>query len=152
YLIEQAPVRLDPKHPLPGTHRDEQGQAYFELATDDLNHVREVLEHAGHFPYAAITEPQSPPGDSCANCGNVAGAILPAVCPNCGFEVCPPCPVCGIVNPRQSYDKVPGSLFLCPTPLDELRHRVRLTFHEPMFNADGSYRQPLVVVREVTPR
>jgi len=33
-LWAHSPVEIDPDHPLHGTHRDEEGRAYFELATE----------------------------------------------------------------------------------------------------------------------
>ena len=151
-LIDRVPVRLDREHPLQGIHRDEQGQAYFEFATDDIGAVRQLLGQAGQFPFATVTEPQARHGEACANCGNVAGEVLPAVCPNCGFQDISPCPVCHRSNPRSLYERVSGKLFRCPTALDGVRHRVKLGFNEPLFNADGSYNQPLVVVQETLPR
>ena len=54
-------------------------------------------------------------------------------------------------NPRSSYEHVSGNLFLCPTPLEGARHRVRFTYNEPMFNPDGTYHQPLILVLEAEP-
>jgi hypothetical protein len=150
-LVDHVRVRLDPVYPLQGIHRDEQGRAYFEFAAEDLQPVRIALAQAGHEDHSELMQPVEAPGDACANCGNIAGPILPSVCPNCGFRDISPCPICRCENPRESYERIAGNLFLCPTPLhDGTRHRVRLSFNEPMFGQDGDYRQPLVIVREAT--
>jgi len=43
-LWAHSPVEIDPDHPLHGTHRDEEGRAYFELATEFPREVRRVIE------------------------------------------------------------------------------------------------------------
>jgi hypothetical protein len=150
-LIEQAKVRVDSTYPLIGIHRDEQERAYLEMATDDLDQVREVLRQFGHDPYVQMTEPREPLGEACANCGNIAGPVLPAICPNCGFHDIARCPICGELNPRSNYEKLSGNLFRCPVARDGVRHRVRFAYNEPVFEADGTYRQPLVLVQEAVP-
>ncbi len=150
-LIERTRVSLASDYPLPGVHRDEQGRAYLEFATNDLNRIRQVLHEGGHDQHAALSEPRDPLGEPCASCGNVAGPVLPAICPNCGFREITPCPVCQQLNPRSSYEHVSGNLFLCPTPLEGARHRVRFTYNEPMFNPDGTYHQPFIVILEAEP-
>ena len=147
-LIERIGVRLDPECPLPGVHRDERARAYLEFAADDLDAVRRLLHEAGHDAYAELSEPREPLGEACADCGNVAGPVLPATCPNCGFHDISRCPICGELHPRPRYERISGDLFRCPTAREGLRHRVRLAFNEPLFNQDGTFHQPLVVVRE----
>ncbi len=150
-LIEQVKVRIDPIYPLQGIHRNNEGRAYLEFVTDDLDEVRHVLRSAGHERYAELNESNEPLGEACTNCGNIAGAILPAICPNCDFHDVSRCPICGELNPRTAYERIRGTLYLCPTKQEGIRHRVRLVFNEPMFNPDGSNRQPLVLVLEAVP-
>jgi hypothetical protein len=145
-LWVHSPVEVDPDHPLHGIHRDEDGRAYIEFATEFPDEVRRVL---GEYHYAGRVElRESPPrlGDECSNCGNVAGPVQPAVCPNCGFHDISPCPACGRSIPRQLYVLVSGDLFRCP----HCMNRVRLRYNSPMLLPDGSYNQPLIVVEEVT--
>jgi DNA-directed RNA polymerase subunit RPC12/RpoP len=128
-----------------GTHRDEDGRAYFEFATQYLDEVHRVLERYGHADQVDVGESPQAMGEPCQNCGNIAGAVCPSVCPNCGFRDVSPCPTCGEEISRQSYLRYGDSLFRCPN----CRSRVALRFNEPMFLTDGRYNQPLVVVEVV---
>jgi len=145
-LIDGLDVLLDPEHPLNGIHRDVFGQPYFEFMVNDPQTVKEFLRDLSYKDHVDVFEPVEPLGEPCANCGNIAGPDLPTVCPNCGFRDIARCPICGAEIPRWDYRKVSGSVFVCPNPLNGRFHRVRLTFNEPMFQRDGTYRQPLVVV------
>lgn len=141
-LWARSPVEIDPDNPLRGTHRDMQGRAYFEFRTDDPNAVRQVLHDDGHAGSVVVEEVHEPVGQPCLNCGNVAGPVLPTVCPNCHFRDISACPICHEEVPREDYAPLIGDIFRCP----RCRNRVRLRFNEPMFVGDGTYNQPLVVV------
>jgi hypothetical protein len=144
-LYEQTSVWEDPDHPLPGIHRDCQKRLYFEFATDDPEKAREMV--AG-FPFAArlaISENPPLPGEGCQNCGNVAGPILPSVCPNCDFRDISPCPNPHCPRhevPRREYIRIGANLFRCPACSTHVRFR----YNEPMFLSDGTFNPPLVLV------
>jgi hypothetical protein len=141
-LFAHSPVEIDPDNPLHGTHRDDQGRAYFEFSTEFPDEVRRVIEQFGHQDRVEVTPVHEEIGDACQNCGNIAGPVLPSVCPNCGFHDISPCPCCGQRIPRQQYVRLGSTLFQCP----HCRNRVGLRFNEPMFLSDGTYNQPLVIV------
>lgn len=143
-LWAHSPVEIDPDNPLHGTHRDEQGRAYFEFSTRYPDEVTRVLREHGHDERVEVREVGEPVGQACQNCGNVVGPVLPTVCPNCHFRDISACPVCQHEVPRQSYTRIGGNLFRCP----HCHNRVRLRFNEPMFLGDGTYNQPLVVVEQ----
>ena len=144
-LWAHSPVEIDPDSPLHGTHRDEAGRAYFEVATSFPDQVRRVLREYHHEEQVELTEHPGPLGQECINCGNVAGRLAPPRCTNCGFLDISNCPVCDHSVSRQEYEQIVGDLFRCP----RCQSRVRLRFNEPMFNRDGTFRQPLVVVERV---
>jgi hypothetical protein len=145
-LIENLRVSLDPESPLQGVHRDDQKRAYFEVAAESVDAIQTLLHNRGHDSYTEVSVPDHRNGEACLNCGNIAGPKLPPVCPNCGFRDIAPCPLCGAEVARGDYRKIAGSLFECPDPNGTGAHKVRLAFHDPLFDADGTYRQPLVVV------
>lgn len=145
-LWAHSPVEVDPDQPLYGTHRDKDGRAYFEFATEFANEVRRVVNEYGYSDKVQLTETSELPGEECANCGNVAGTVRPTVCPNCQFRDISACPKCGREVSRQSYARIQADLFRCPN----CKNQVRLRFNSPMFLPDGSYNQPLVVVEEAT--
>jgi len=143
-LWAHSPVETDPDNPLQGTHRDDHERAYFEFSTGHPDEVRRVLadhDYAGRVELQVVREPV---GQPCQNCGNVVGAVLPTVCPNCHFRDISACPFCHHEVPRQNYTRISGTLFRCP----HCRNQVRLRFNEPMFLGDGTYNQPLVVVEQ----
>jgi hypothetical protein len=139
----QVPVEIDPDYPLHGTHRDEKGRAYFEFATDFPNKVRQIVSQDELIELSEVREGF---GEECVKCGNVAGEVLPPVCPNCGFRDISPCPNCKNLIARKKYIPLDDGHFRCPT----CRRRVRLHFIEPLFVADGEYNQPLVIVEGIT--
>jgi len=147
-LSERAPIWEDPDHPLQGIHRDSNKRFYFEFATEDPKAVRQVV---GEFPFAArlsVSEDPPLPGEGCQNCGNIAGPILPSVCPNCDFRDISPCPNANCSRhevPRREYVRVVANVFRCPA----CGTHVRLRFNEPMFRADGTFNPPLVLVDTV---
>ena len=143
-LWAHSPVEIDPDHPLHGTHRDEEGRAYFELATEFPREVRRVIEAYEYTGKVELTETPALPGEACVNCGNVASPVRPTVCPNCQFRDITPCPLCNEEVSRQSYIRISSDLFRCP----RCKNRARLRYNNPMFLPDGSYNQPLVVVEE----
>lgn len=143
-LCARLPVEIDPDNPLHGTHRDARERAYIELSTPDLDEVIRVLREHRHADCVEVREVHDPVGEACQNCGNVAGPVLPTVCPNCHFRDISACPVCDQEVPRQTYKRLEGNLFRCA----HCRSRVRLRFNEPMFIGDGTYNQPLVVVEQ----
>jgi hypothetical protein len=143
-LWAHSPVEIDPDNPLHGTHRDQNGRAYFEFSTDSPDDVHRVIEEYNYTGQVELTEALTVPGAECANCGNVSGPLQPSVCPNCQFRDISPCPICREEVSRQSYNAISGDLFLCPN----CSNRVRLRFNNPMFLPDGRYNQPLVVVEK----
>jgi hypothetical protein len=145
-LWAHSPVEVDPDHPLHGTHRDQDGRAYFEFATEFPDEVHRVIKEYKYTDEVELSQTPTLPGEECANCGNVAGPLRPTVCPNCQFRDISPCPICSTEVSRQSYTLISGDLFRCP----HCKNRVRLRFNNPMFLSDGSYNQPLVVVEEAT--
>lgn len=147
-LFAHSPVEVDPDNPLHGTHRDESGRAYFEFSTEHPDEVRRVLNEYDHADRVELTERREALGEPCLNCGNIAGAVLPAVCPNCEFQDISPCPSCGEEIPRQAYRRDGNALFHCP----KCQSQIQLRFNEPMFLPDGRYNQPLVVVEAVEVR
>jgi DNA-directed RNA polymerase subunit RPC12/RpoP len=146
-LFAHSPVEIDPDNPMHGTHRDDQRRAYFGFVTQYPNEVHRVLRVYGHENRVEIADTAEVRGEPCQNCGNVAGAVLPVVCPNCGFRDISACAVCGHLIPRQQYAKLSGNLFRCP----DCNSRVRLRFNDPMFLPDGHYNQPLVIVERAGP-
>jgi len=152
-LIIHAQVSTDPDHPLQGVHRDIGGRAYFEFAAANRETVSEVLNRYGHAAHTDLTETDDRLGEPCQDCGNIAGPVQPPECPNCGFLDIGRCPVCGQLHSRQEYTPYSGDLFFCPTTLrNETRRMVRLIFNEPMFQPDGRFNQPLVLVRDAVRR
>jgi hypothetical protein len=141
-LWTQVPVEIDPDNPLQGTHRDEDGRAYFEFSTRSPDEVARVLQECGYADRVEVQEAQGPVGPACQNCGNVAGPVLPTVCPNCGFRDISPCPVCHLEVPRQLFTRITGDLFRCP----RCHNQVRFRFNDPMFLGEGTYNPPLIVV------
>ncbi|MEX1223336.1 MAG: hypothetical protein WEA31_02200 [Pirellulales bacterium] len=144
-LFAHSPVEIDPDNSVHGTHRDERGRAYFELATDLPAEVDRVFREFGHADSVEIEHSPGSPGEACQNCGNISGRVLPTVCPNCQFRDISSCPVCATEVPRRNYLREGGSLFCCP----HCGNRVRLRYNDPMFLNDGSFNQPLVVVDAV---
>lgn len=151
-LIRQAPVWLDPEHPLEGVHRDLTGRAYLELAADNREIISAVLTRNAHAAYTELTETEESIGEPCQDCGNIAGPVQPPVCPNCEFRDIGPCPVCGVLHSRQEYEEVRGDVCICPTRNNGTRHRVRLMFNDPLILPDGRYNQPLVLVKDTVRR
>lgn len=143
-LWAHSPVEIDPDNPLHGIHRDEQERAYFEFSTRYPEEVIRILQEYGHSGRVELVEAHDSVGEECLNCGNIAGAVLPTVCPNCHFRDISACPVCLEEVPRATYTQLRGDLFRCP----RCHNRVRLRFNEPMFIGDGRYNQPLVVVEQ----
>ena len=143
-LWSHSPVEVDPDHPLHGTHRDQDGRAYFEFATELPKEVHRVIEEYKYADMVELSEKPTLPGEECANCGNVAGPERPTVCPNCQFRDITPCPLCSEEVSRQLYIPISGDLFRCP----HCKKQVRLRYNNPMFLPDGNYNQPLVVVEE----
>jgi hypothetical protein len=152
-LIEHDQVWLDPDHPLQGVHCDTEGHSYFEFAAESREAISGVLVRDGYSAYTELTETEDPLGQPCQDCGNVAGPILPPQCPNCGFVDIGRCPICNEWNSRRRYDHISGSLYYCPTRSEDgARHRVRLVYNEPLINLDGSFKQPLILVKEAARR
>src|SRR5208337_2266266 len=81
-LWAHSPVEIDLDHPLHGTHRDEDGRAYSEFATEFPREVHRVIEEYKYTGKVELTETPTLPGEACANCGNVAGPGRPTVCLN----------------------------------------------------------------------
>jgi hypothetical protein len=143
-LWADSSVEIDPDNPLQGTHRDEKGRAYIEFSIGDPDDVARVLQAHGYTERVDMKETQDPLGQPCQNCGNVAGRVLPTVCPNCGFRDVSPCPMCHEEIPRSLYTRIAGDLFRCP----HCRNQIRLRFNDPMFLSEGTFNQPLIVTEE----
>ncbi len=143
-LWAHSPVEVEPDNPLHGTHRDKEGRAYFEFSTRYPEEVHRVLQKYYYADKVEVTESREVLGEACQNCGNIAGPVLPTVCPNCSFRDISPCPSCGREIPRQKYVSLGEGHYRCP----ECGTLVRMRFSEPMFGPEGEYNQPLVVVEE----
>lgn len=144
-LWARSPVEIDPDSPSHGTHRDAEKNAYFEFATNYPEEVERVIREFGYEERASMTTVREGTGPECAQCGNVAGPVLPTVCPNCGFRDISACPYCNQEISRQCYLKENGDVFKCPA----CDQRVRLRMNDPLFNTRGYYNEPLVVVERV---
>jgi hypothetical protein len=141
-LWAHSPVEIGLNNPAHGTHRDEQGNAYFEFVTDYLDEVRRVLNDYGHTARAFLSILEGRTGPECVNCGNISGPILPTVCPSCRFRDIEACPSCTTEVSRQSYVRIGGDLFRCP----KCNRHVRLHFQMNMFDSRGRYTAPLIQV------
>jgi hypothetical protein len=142
-LWAHSPVDVDPDDPRNATYRDAEHRPYFELMTDQPEEVKRVIHGSGHSERVTLTEVEEERGPECLNCGNVAGTVLPTVCPNCQMREISPCPYCGQEVPRQNYIPVSGDLFICP----QCRSRVRVQTNLEPFAEDGSYSPPLFLVK-----
>ena len=151
-LISTAQVWVDADFALEGVHRDSNGLAYVEFAATSREVIGEVLDSGGYSGYTELSETDEPLGDACRECGNIAGSVQPPKCPNCGFSDIGACPVCGVLHARHEYEEAGTNLFYCPTRSNGTRHRVRLMFNDPLFRPDGTFNQPLVLVRDAIGR
>jgi DNA-directed RNA polymerase subunit RPC12/RpoP len=141
-LWAHSSVEIDPDGRDHGTHRDEHGNAYFQFVTDRLDEVERVLNEYGHADYAKFQFMEDlGSGAECVSCGNISPENV-TQCPNCGFRDIDPCPYCNHEIGRLVYLPKGGDLFKCPN----CHHRVRLSFTDPLFDANGHYSQPLVRV------
>lgn len=140
-LWAHSPVEIDPDSGVHGTHRDSQQNAYFEFRTDMIDEVNRVLDRYGHRDRVQVEIAEDPIGEACQNCGNVAGPVLPTVCPKCGHRDISACSNCGEEVPRQEYEKIAGSLFRCP----RCQSRVRLQINPDAWRSDGSLNEPVVL-------
>jgi predicted RNA-binding Zn-ribbon protein involved in translation (DUF1610 family) len=140
-LRAHARIETDRENPLRGTHRDVNAKAYIEFSTPDPDEIRRVLAEHGYAAEVELGETNDAIGLACQNCGNIAGPVLPPVCPSCEFRDIAPCPACGKDVPRQSYKRISGNLFSCPN----CENLVRLRFNEPIALPDGNFNAPLVV-------
>lgn len=140
-LWAHSPVEIDPDSPRHGTHRDAQKNAFFEFATDRLDEVQRVLGEYGYTERTKATVIQDENGTECVNCGNITPELV-TVCPTCHFRDIAPCPHGNHEVPRLEYTPIFGDLFKCP----ECDKRVRLQFQNPLFDGNGHYMQPLVLV------
>lgn len=143
-LYAHSAVEIDPDSPTYATHRDDQGRAYFEITTDYRDEVERIVTKFGYSDRATISEGTGLVGEPCLNCGNVTGGEQPAVCPTCGFRDIAPCPYCRQDIPRTAYLDAEGQLKRCP----KCNQRVRLRLSDPLFDADGYYTQPVVIVEK----
>jgi hypothetical protein len=146
-LYAHSPVEIDPDSPAYATHRDIEGNAYFEVATRYPEEVARVLKDFGYSNRATSLPVSGPTGEPCLNCGTIAGDVQPTVCTVCGFRDIGPCPYCGSEVPRSQYQDAEGQLKRCPN----CRNRVRLRLANPLFDDEGEYSQPAVVVDRALP-
>jgi predicted RNA-binding Zn-ribbon protein involved in translation (DUF1610 family) len=147
-LWAHSPVEIDPESPVHGTHRDTSRNAYFEFATNYLADVERVLVDQGHHDRVEIAVKEGEVDPECLNCGisTTTKAELWTVCPNCGFRDISACPYCNEQVARSVYLPFNGDVFTCP----KCHRRVRLRFHEPLFDSDGHFIQPIVVVEKLS--
>ena len=143
-LWAHSPVEIGPDSRMHGTHRDNARNAYFEFATNYPQEVERILEERKYNGRVTMQVVADGVGPECVNCGNMVGPILPAICPNCHFREIANCPYCNQEVARQAYLPVSGDLFRCPM----CQRRVRLCLHDPIFNSQGEYNQPLIVVEK----
>lgn len=143
-LWAHSPVEIDPDSRIHGTHRDTDRNAYFEFTTEMVDVVRRVIEERGHDSRVTLEAVQDEAGEACQNCGNVAGPVLPTVCPSCGHRDIDPCPSCREEVPRQEYEVIAGDLFRCP----RCRHRVRFHLNPDLWRSDGTLNEPVVVTQD----
>ena len=144
-LWAHSPVEIDPDRRVNGTHRDQDRNAYFEFATEFPDEVNRVLRDYGHTDRVVFATVQESQGEACQNCGNVAGPILPTVCPNCHHRDIGACPNCRWEVPRQEYEKIVGDLFRCPRCCGQL---VRLGIIPDVWRSDGTLNEPVVVTED----
>jgi hypothetical protein len=140
-LWAHSPVEIDPDSPAHGTHRDESRNAYFEFATDRLPEVERVLQEHGYADRTTLTVVEEAAGTECVNCGNITPQLV-TICPTCSFRDIDPCPYCDNEIARLAYLSIVGEVFKCPM----CHNRVRFHFHDPLFDENGHYNQPLVRV------
>ena len=137
-------VEIDPDHRVHGMHRDPDRNAYFEFATELPDEVDRVLSDYGHNHRVTFSAVQEHQGEACQNCGNIAGPVLPTVCPTCHHRDIAPCPNCAQEVPRQEYEKIAGDLFRCP----RCGRRVRLRINPDIWQSDGTLNEPVVVTED----
>lgn len=134
----QRGFRVDPEM---GAHRSEDGQLYFELEAVDHDGLTRAAQDVDPAALVTVLNEQLD-SEECLNCGNLPGGLQPAVCPNCNFREISACPHCRAETPRGAYNRHAGDLFRCPA----CGGFVRLEFVDPLWEDDGHYRQPVVVV------
>ena len=143
-LYTHSAIAVDPDNRAYAIHRDGDGNAYFEFSADSVQAVQDVVSKCGVPDRVKIAKVAGPDGEPCLNCGNIAGAIAPAVCTNCGFRDVSDCPHCGEHVPRKCYKPFSGNLLRCPS----CNGFVRLAFNDPLFKPNGEYNQPVVIVHK----
>jgi len=124
-----------------GEHVRADGRFYFEVDFDDEDRLREEARGVG-----AAVEPgvHAPHPDPCLNCGNVS-EVSTTVCPSCSFREIDRCPHCDTEVPRLRYAEVAQRVFQCPS----CQHLVRMAYNEPLWDDEGHYTQPVVLVVRV---
>ncbi len=121
-----------------GEHVRLDGRLYFDVVISPSEDQRAEIATAG----AELVEGgASNPLDECLSCGNIPDQAA-TVCPNCGFREVSVCPHCGEEVPRLEYVALPERVHQCP----RCQKRVVLAYHEPLWDDDGRYHQPVVVV------
>ena len=143
-LWAHSPVEIDPDSRVHGTHRDSEHNAYFEFATEFPDEVKRVLHDYGYDCRATMTVASENAEEACQNCGNIAGPILPTVCPTCHHRDIDPCPMCRVEVPRQEYVRITGDVFRCP----RCQQSVRLRINPHLFQSDGTLNEPVVVTED----
>lgn len=140
-LWAHSPIEIDPDSRVHGTHRDIDRNAYFEFRTEMIDEVNRVLDEYNHRARVSVEIAEDPIGEACQNCGNIAGPVLPTVCPTCGHRDISACPSCQEEVPRQEYEKISGDLFRCP----RCQARVRLQINPDAIRSDGTLNEPVVL-------
>jgi Zn finger protein HypA/HybF involved in hydrogenase expression len=106
-----------------------------------INEVNRILDQYNHRERVAIEIAEDPVGEACQNCVNIAGPVLPTICPTCGHRDISACPNCDEEVPRQEYEKISGDLFRCP----RCQARVRLQINPDAWKSDGTLNEPVVL-------
>lgn len=125
-----------------GQHTAEGGRLFFYVTIEDG--VQQAVVQAATDLGAEVEELEAIPRiDECLNCGNVADKHL-AVCPNCHFREIASCPHCGTDVARVAYAEIGTDLFACPV----CNTHVRLVYADPLWDEQGKYSEPPVLVEE----
>lgn len=141
-LYTSSRVDIDPDNPAHRLRRDAEGRVYFELSADSLAEIQGILDDLGLAEHVRVSAGEGAAGDPCLRCGHIAGGHGEAQCTNCGFREISPCPHCDADVARRAYGVIAGDLARCPRCDTE----VRLRFNDPLFDGDGEYNEPVVIV------
>ncbi|MGO8752244.1 MAG: hypothetical protein ACLQNE_40410 [Thermoguttaceae bacterium] len=145
-LYAHGPIEIDPDSAEFSTRRDKDGWASFSFITAHHRFVYEILDRFGYRDKVELIVQAVDAAEMCLKCGKRYVPIMPTVCDDCGFRDISPCPRCGEEIPRGAYIRITGNLHRCPA----CAARVRLRFSDPLFEPNGQYAQPVVIVEEAS--